>query len=72
MHQMGQKIRAKYAHGHEVGRGRAIPCVQVRKKLKTKDANGRLQVYLFSDHLGLLVNLLPVGDVTQEVMALCS
>lgn len=28
--------------------------------------------YLFSNHLGLLVNLLPIGHITQEVMALCS
>lgn len=29
-------------------------------------------VYLFSNHLGLLVNLLPIGHITQEVMALRS
>lgn len=29
-------------------------------------------VYLFSNHFGLLVNLLPIGHITQEVMALCS
>lgn len=28
--------------------------------------------YLFSNHLGLLVNLLPIGHITQEVMALSS
>lgn len=28
--------------------------------------------YLFSNHLGLLVNLLPIGHITQEVMALRS
>lgn len=29
-----------------------------------------MELYLFSDHLGLSVNLLPVGNVTQEVVAL--
>lgn len=28
--------------------------------------------YLFSDHLGLLVNFLPIGHIAQEVMALSS
>lgn len=29
-------------------------------------------LYLFSHHLGLLVNLLPIGHITQEVVALGS
>ena len=28
--------------------------------------------YLFSNHLGLLVDFLPIGHIAQEVMALCS
>lgn len=28
--------------------------------------------YLFSNHLGLLINFLPIGHITQEVMALRS
>lgn len=42
------------------------------KERKTKDENRHVEVHLFSDHLGLPVNLLPVGYVTQEVVALCS
>lgn len=58
-----------------LGRGRefvaVLFAVRRKEKNKTTDENGHVEVYLFSDHLGLPVNLLPVGNITQEVMALC-
>lgn len=57
---------------------------QLRAKVHTEDREAsqrksgslcgsiEIPLYLFSNHLGLLVNLLPIGHITQEVMALSS
>lgn len=67
---MGQKIRAKTHTDTEALQNNHSLCASA-KKTKTKTVNVTL-VYLFSNHLGLLVNLLPIGNITEEVMALCS
>lgn len=47
-------------------------CIIYMPDGKAAERRKQKAVYLFSDHFGLLVNLLAIGHITHKVMALCS